>query len=257
MESTAGGLFDGAAIHSVDVRLDGSAKIALSILPPFHRLVFIEDNPKRHAALLTLKSAHPTRKIECYRDDANALVRAICNAKHWRAPRAQGRAVRAVVFLDPYGMQVEWSTLEAIRSTRAVDLLYLFPIGAVLRQAAKDLSRIDASKENALNRIYGGKGWREEWYKESPQGDLLQIQRAMLRQATRAQIEVGFKERLETVFPYVSPPLPLLTTRGAQLYSLFLAMANDSPAAVHLTRKVVSSILQPARHTASRRRSRL
>jgi three-Cys-motif partner protein len=103
--------------------------------------VFIENNPSRHEALLRLQAAHPERAIECYRDDANVLVRAICKGNRWRAPRAAGRSARAVLFLDPYGMQVEWQTLQSIRETRAIDLLYLFPIGAILRQAALDPAR--------------------------------------------------------------------------------------------------------------------
>ncbi len=34
-----------------------------------------------------------------------------------------------MVFLDPYGMQVEWSTIEALAATKAIDLWYLFPLG--------------------------------------------------------------------------------------------------------------------------------
>ena len=34
---------------------------------------------------------------------------------------------RAVLFLDPYGMQVEWATIEAVAKTKAIDLWLLFP----------------------------------------------------------------------------------------------------------------------------------
>ena len=41
---------------------------------------------------------------------------------------------RAVVFLDPYGMQVEWKTIQALGQTEAVDLRFCFhlarPLGA-------------------------------------------------------------------------------------------------------------------------------
>jgi three-Cys-motif partner protein len=37
------------------------------------------------------------------------------------------RSHRAVLFLDPYGMQVEWQTIEAIAKTAAIDLWLLFP----------------------------------------------------------------------------------------------------------------------------------
>ena len=70
MASTlVGGLFEGESNHVVDVRLDGSAKKAREVDPPFQRLVFIEPHKKRHAALAALKAANPHRDIECFRDD--------------------------------------------------------------------------------------------------------------------------------------------------------------------------------------------
>ena len=38
------------------------------------------------------------------------------------------------MFLDPYGMQVKWSTLEAIASTRAIDMWLLFPLGQAVNR---------------------------------------------------------------------------------------------------------------------------
>jgi three-Cys-motif partner protein len=169
VEQEAGGLFDGTLPRVEESIADGSAKIAIATVPAFERLIFIESDPARYEALVRLRDAHPDRRIDCYMEDANILVRALCDdADHWRAPQSRGHAVRAVVFLDPYGMQVEWQTLEAIRQTEAINLLYLFPIGAVLRQAAIDFSKVDPHKEAALTKLYGGRSWRDEWYRESP-----------------------------------------------------------------------------------------
>jgi hypothetical protein len=38
-----------------------------------------------------------------------------CKERNWQKERA-------VVYLDPYGMQVEWSTIEALAATKAIDL---------------------------------------------------------------------------------------------------------------------------------------
>ncbi len=51
--------------------------------------------------------------------DANVLVRRECA---WLGGH---RSRRAVMFLDPYGMQVEWSTLQAVASCSKVDLWLL------------------------------------------------------------------------------------------------------------------------------------
>jgi three-Cys-motif partner protein len=53
------------------------------------------------------------------REDANTYLKEWCERTDWRA-------YRTVMFLDPYGMQVDWSLIEAIANTRAVDLWILF-----------------------------------------------------------------------------------------------------------------------------------
>lgn len=118
-------------------------------------------------------------------------------------------------------MQVDWSTLKAIRRTKAVDLLYLYPIGAVVRQAALDLRKVDEAKAAALTRLHGDNSWRTAWYHELAQGDLLSRNPTMVHAVTARQIEAWFQAKLETLFPYVSEPLPLLTRRGANSSRFF------------------------------------
>ena len=72
--------------------------------------------------------------------DANAALKTLCGRYQWRSERA-------VLFLDPFGMHVEWSTLEAIAKTGAVDVWYLFPYAGLYRQAAKNADALDADKE--------------------------------------------------------------------------------------------------------------
>ncbi len=50
--------------------------------------------------------------------DANEHLLWWCRATDWKRHRA-------VVFLDPYGVQVEWRTIEAIAQTKGIDLWLL------------------------------------------------------------------------------------------------------------------------------------
>ena len=43
-----------------------------------------------------------------------------------------------MAFLDPFGASVEWSVIEAIAATKAVDLWILFPYHAVNRMLVND-----------------------------------------------------------------------------------------------------------------------
>ena len=96
--------------------LDGSARLALKTQPRFDRYIFIERSPERCAQLELLKQDFPdlAADIQIRRGDANAEIQELC-AKDWSSHRA-------VLFLDPYGMQVDWATVEAIAQTKAIDL---------------------------------------------------------------------------------------------------------------------------------------
>ena len=103
--------------------LDGSARLALKAQPQFDRYIFIDRDAKRCSELEALKVEFPNlaANIRVEQGEANAEIQKIC-AKDWSAHRA-------VLFLDPYGMQVEWQTIEAIAKTKAIDLWLLFPLG--------------------------------------------------------------------------------------------------------------------------------
>ena len=94
--------------------LDGSARVALRTEPRFDKYIFIERSTGRCAHLESLKAEFPTLALDIgiRQGEANAEIREICRAK-WTSDRA-------VLFLDPYGMQVEWETLEAVAGTRAI-----------------------------------------------------------------------------------------------------------------------------------------
>lgn len=82
----------------------GSARNALEIQPPFDNYIFIEENKENFNELEKLTKEFPEKEIKCIRRDANDYFVDVCNKnwkKHW-----------ALVFLDPFGMQVEWKTID-------------------------------------------------------------------------------------------------------------------------------------------------
>lgn len=105
-------LFPDLATTESQALLDGSARLALQIDPPFDRYVFIERNRDRGEALEALRDDFPTHRdrISIRTDEANRAIREMC-ARDWSNHRA-------VLFLDPYGTQVEWETIEAIAARK-------------------------------------------------------------------------------------------------------------------------------------------
>lgn len=228
---------------------EGSARIALDTKPPFDRYVFIDDNRRRIDALAELTGNYPHLKTETLCGDANALVQEICRGTSWYGSRPR----RGVIFLDPYGMSVDWRTLEEIRKTRALDLWYLFPTGALVRQLAKNFSRVDEYKQSAIDKILGTTEWRNELYAPPPpgQGELFppadsedEEDRELRRNADVLKIRNYVWRRLQKTFPYVEEPVRLPRRGGPYLFDLYVAVSNDSPAAISLAKKVVRHILR-------------
>jgi three-Cys-motif partner protein len=77
-----------------------------------------------------------------------------------------------VMFLDPYGMDVEWATLVAIAATQAIDVWFLFSLSGLYRQATRRSSDIDSDKRAAITRILGTHVWEQELYSDMGQANM-------------------------------------------------------------------------------------
>jgi three-Cys-motif partner protein len=89
--------------------LKGSPCVALDITHPFTSYLFVERDPQRIIELHNIKAEYgDRRRITVQEADANAALEA------WLASGIDWQHHRAVVFLDPFGMQVPWSTIEAL-----------------------------------------------------------------------------------------------------------------------------------------------
>ena len=152
-------------------------------------------------------------------------------------------------------MSVEWSTLQLLAETRAVDVWYLFPTGAVNRQLASSLDRVDHHKKRALSVIFGSDSWEEEVYRTEIVEDLFSERTTVgSKSFSLDQIEAFAKRRLETIFSYVSDPLPLLNERDTKIFSLFCLSNSKSNQAIALIAKGVASVQKKYGPAASRRK---
>ncbi|MBX9821906.1 three-Cys-motif partner protein TcmP [Afipia birgiae] len=214
----------------------GSAQIALDIQPSFDFTVFIDAKPSHVAALNDLAARYPRRRIAVVRNDANEAILSLLAANSWQS-------TRAVLFLDPYGMEVNWETLEAIAATKAIDIWFLFPMSGLYRQATKNIEAVDEHKASALTRILGSEEWKEELYEDSGQSEMFGNDPRVRTRDVRS-LEDYVRRRLRTIFPAVLKPLPLPLHRKPQLFSLFLCISNDETKAIGLATRIGNHILK-------------
>lgn len=225
----------------IEVTTPGSARIALETRPAFHHLLLIEKDQRRADVLKKVIAEYPGSRAQVRNGDANEVVQRTCRRFRWHQER-----IRGVVFLDPYGMEVSWDTVEAIAQTEALDCWYFFPLSGLYRNASKDPAKLDQSKIDALNRVFGTPSWRQEWYETESQtdmfGDLIEDER---RSFDVNRIEAWVGNRLRDVFKGgVLKPMRLYHPGGAPMASLFFAISNPHKAAVRLATEIAAHILK-------------
>lgn len=216
--------------------LDGSARIALRVEPPFKQYLLIERDLARAQALQQLKHNFPDKQIEIVEEDANNYLTQWCAEQDWRYSRA-------VVFLDPYGMQVSWDLIEALARTKAIDLWFLFPLGVAVNRLLTKKAPPTGAWADALTRILGTDAWKREFYVQKKQPTLFGEEESYEKEADFKLIGRFFVERLKTVFHKVAEnPLPLRNSCNNPLYLLCFASGNPkgSQTAIKIAQDILS-----------------
>ena len=217
--------------------LDGSTRVALQVEPPFDRYVFIEKSAKRFEELAKLKDGFPQLAdvMEFYPGDANPVLQDLCGT--WNR-----RAMRGVLFLDPFGMQVDWSTLQAVARTQAIDVWILFPLSAVNRLLRRD-GKIPDAWRTALDRIFGTTDWYDRFYRLARNKPLFG-ETPMVKDGSFSAIAEYYHERLRTIFPAVADnPKALRNSRRTPLFQLYFAVGNPDPRAKEVALRIAQYIL--------------
>jgi three-Cys-motif partner protein len=141
------------------------------------------------------------------------------------------------MFLDPFGMEVDWPLLELIAKTRGIDLWYLFPIFAVNRLLVRGQEPPE-SWANRLTATFGTPAWREEFYSVSDAYPLLRDVERTERVTKVANVDTIKRfliGRLRSIFIAVSEPLLLENSKNSPLYLLIFAAGNEKGARAGLT----------------------
>ena len=228
---------------------DGSARNALEVKPSFTKYVFIEKNINRYAELqelkkeFSLKAEFSEDMIECIHGDANKYLKDLCQ-KNWKSHRA-------LVFLDPYGMQVEWRTIESIADTQAIDLWILFPLGTVNRLLKKN-GEIQPSLRARLDLLFGESDWYNVFYQLAKQTSLFNEEQWQKTGNIFTTIEQYFIKRLQGIFEGVATnPLPLRNSKNVPLYLLCFAAGNrrGAPTAVKIAQDILEGMQNPSQLT--------
>ncbi len=230
-----------ATVVDTDKIIVGSAIRALGVNPPFHHYLF---NDVKRSNVDALRGAirdsfdHLEDRIEITQLDANQMLRDLCTSRNWKE-------TRAVVFIDPFGLQIDYQTLQMLGRTEAIDLWYLVPVFAMYRQISGD-GQIHPDGGPRVDAALGTTEWRDvAVIEEEEPGTLFDQPRLRSKRAVDvAWFERVAKERIGAAFGgrVLNETLPL-GRNGVQEFSLMFAWANPSEKAI-LAAKLAKAVLE-------------
>jgi three-Cys-motif partner protein len=207
---------------------------------PFDGFVFVDsDKPSCDEldALISESCPELRSAVTIHCEDANVALERHVADTDWSS-------VRAVVFLDPFGTAVNWSTVKRLADTRACDVWYLFPLIGVIRMMTNN-GRIPEAWRMRLNRVFGTSDWFAEFYRSSGQKSLFDDTLGTQFKDASTEDVVGYvRRRLEDVFPAVSNAGILRNSKGAPLFALVLGVSSKSPRAQTIASGIANHLVK-------------
>ncbi len=195
----------------------GSPAIALDTKPPFDEYHFIDLDQAKVEVLEAL--AQERNNVFVYHGDCNAILhqRVFTRAKYedYR---------RALCFLDPYNLQLNWDVVAAAGQMRTVELFLNFPMLAIHRNVLRhDPKTVTKRNMNRMTQFWGNDSWREVGYREA-----LTLFGPTEEKIEGRELAELYRERLRTVagFSYVPQPMAMRNSQGGVVYYLFFCSYN-------------------------------
>jgi three-Cys-motif partner protein len=234
---------NGAAAESLLAELDpvpidaeteqyihGSPRVALGIANPFTRYVFIERDPARVAELEQLRQECGERyRIEVRPGQCDEELDALLQGDLGRSGHL------AVVFLDPFGMQLSWSMIERLAATKRIEVMINFTLGMAIQRVLPRSADLRPGWSETLDRFFGSPDWYGQVYEEM--ADLLGTKTQKRRDAGQRLLE-WYRGRLKAAFGHVSPARLIKNTKGGHLY--YLIWAGPHPKGLDGARYILS-----------------
>ena len=205
------------AIRDTSETMLGSPLLAVTTEHPFTGYFFADIDQENTAALLQRTAASPVQqRINVFTGDCNVLVYDIVA----RLREDESRSLN-LVFLDPEGLEFQWSSVEALASIRKMDLIINYPQGGLTRYLPIAISN---SGETSVDRFFGTDQWREI-YAQFQSGPPMNLHRQLIDLYRNRLHGLGYSDVMRGD-EAGDEPLMRNTQRNAPLYRLIFASKN-------------------------------
>ncbi|MGH9861235.1 MAG: three-Cys-motif partner protein TcmP [Candidatus Acidiferrales bacterium] len=213
--------FAGSGVHlsrTTQEFVPGSPLHALAVEPPFVAYHLIDIGSAKAAQLRHLIGERSD--VTIYEGDCNqVLLESVFPTVRFRDYR------RGLCILDPYGLHLDWSVIEAAGQSKAIDMFLNFPVADMNRNVLwQNPEGVDEADEKRMSTFWGDDTWREMAYRTDR--NLF----GMEEKVSNEEVVETFRDRLRRVagFARVPKPMPMRNSRGAVVYYLFFASQKDT-----------------------------
>jgi three-Cys-motif partner protein len=207
----------------------GAARRIVEIEEPrgFDHYYFVEKN-KANAKLLasSTKDVFPNKEITIREDDCNLKLAEL--SKFLLSPK--GRKFRVLAYVDPYGMQLEWKSIKNLSKTK-IDIWILVPTGMGVNRLLKKNGDISEIWLKRLELFLGmdSASIKSLFYKTETDYTLFGEEEHIKKEKDAINMSANiYKDRLKSVFSFVSQPYILKSTQGNIMYHMFMASNNGT-----------------------------
>ena len=236
--------FDGFAGSGMIVGEDGEDSkkgTALQIMDithpkPFDMYYFVEKN-ERFVKMLEkqIKENYSDRTAHVIKDDCNNKLKSMASFL------VKKPFYRALAFVDPYGMDVQWSSIEALKGL-GIDLWILVPTGLGPNRLLKLDGEISEGWYKALETFLGlpRNEIDKRFYRRTTVQTLFGDETTVTKEKHAIQ-KIGdlYAERLGEIFDHVSKPFVMKNSMNSIMYHFM--MATNNAAGV----KIANDVIKP------------
>ena len=215
--------YAGAGIHrrkKTGEYIMGSPLIVLEVMPKFEHYYFVDTDETK---IEFLRSQIGERKdVTILHGDCNDIL-----PKEVFPQVKYADYKRALCFLDPYALHLDWDLVLMAGRMRSVEVFINFPVLDMNRNVLWQKSESVGDAQVArMDRFWGDHSWYESAYKEDL--DLFGESRSV--KTGIGPLVSAYRQRLADMagFKYVPKPLPMRSGTGAILYYIYFASQNET-----------------------------
>ena len=173
------------------------------------------------------------RKLEFRHSDANTEVKKLAAALH------SNRKLKALVLLDPFGMQVDWESIERLKGT-GTDLWILIPTGVIVNRLLD--RRCKLTHIEKLTSFFGkDEEYLRNYFYNTRQestlfGDVEVVEKVKEPISKIAELYI---QQMKSIFKYATEkPLVLYNTRRMPIFHF--ACASNNETAVKIAHEIIN-----------------